>query len=94
MKLWLSDNDIEMCSTHNESKSVVPKKIIRTLKNKIYEYMTSILKNLYIDSWAHMVNEYNNTYHKTIKMKPVDVTSSTYIEFGVENHEKVPKFNV
>ena len=94
MKLWLSDNDIEMCATHNESKSVVPKKIIRTLKNKIYEYMTSILKNLYIDSWAHMVNEYNNTYHKTIKMKPVDVTSSTYIEFGVKNHEKVPKFNV
>ena len=50
MKLWLSDNDIEMCATHNESKSVVPKQIIRTLKNKIYEYMTSILKNLYIDS--------------------------------------------
>ena len=43
---------------------------------------------------THIVNEYNNTYYKTIKMKPVDVTSSTYIEFGVKNHEKVPKFNV
>ena len=42
MKSWLEKNDIVMCSTHNEEKSVVAERFIRTLKNKIYKYMTSI----------------------------------------------------
>ena len=46
---WLQDNDTKMYSTHNEGKSVVSKKIIRTTKNKTYEYMTSVSKNVYID---------------------------------------------
>ena len=62
-----------MYSTHNEEKSVVAEIFIRTLKNKIYKYMTSISKNLYIDKLDDIVNEYNNTYHRTIKMKPIDV---------------------
>ena len=49
MKSWLQDNDIGMCSIHNEGKSVVAERFIRTLKNKIYKYMTSILKYVYID---------------------------------------------
>ena len=61
-----------MFSTHNEGKSVVAKRFIRTLKNKIYHYMTSISKNVYIDKLNDIVNKYNNTYHSTIKMKPVD----------------------
>ena len=44
MKSWLEKNDIEMYSTQNEGKSVVAERFIRSLKNKIYEYMTSVLK--------------------------------------------------
>ena len=62
-----------MYSTHNEGKSVVAERFIRTLKSKIYKYMTSISKNVYIDKLDDIVDEYNNTYHTTIKMKPIDV---------------------
>ena len=72
-KKWLQDNDIVMYSTHNEGKSVVAERFIRTLKNKIYKYMTSISKNMYIDKLDDIVNEYNDTYQKTIKMKPIDL---------------------
>ena len=58
---------------HNEGKSVVAERFIRTLKNKIYKYMTSISNNVYIDKLDDIVNEYNNTYHRTIKIKPADV---------------------
>ena len=67
-KKWLKDNDIEMYSIHNEGKSIVAEKFIRTLKNKIYKYMTSISKNIYIDKLDDIVNEYNNTYYRTIKI--------------------------
>ena len=63
-KKWLKDNDIEMYSIHNEGKSVVAERFIRTLKTKIYKYMTSIQKNVYIDILDDIVNGYNNTYHK------------------------------
>ena len=59
-KKWLKDNDIEMYSIHNEGKSVVAERFIRTLKNKIYKYMTSMSKNVYIDKLDDIVNEYNN----------------------------------
>ena len=48
-KKWLKDNDIEMYSTNNEGKCAIAERFIRTLKNKIYKYMTSISKNVYID---------------------------------------------
>ena len=60
MKLWLQDNDIEIYSTHNEEKSVVAQIFIRTLKDKIYSYMTSVTKNAYIDK---LVNQ-NETQSK------------------------------
>ena len=66
-------NGLVMYSTHNEGKSVVAERFIRTLKSKIYKYMTSISKNMYIDKLDDIVDEYNNTYHTTIKMKPIDV---------------------
>ena len=78
-KKWLQDNDIVMYSIHNEEKSVVAERFIRTLKSKIYKYMTSISKNVYIDKLDEIINEYNDTYHTTIKMKPIDVTDNTYI---------------
>ena len=68
-----------MNSTHNEGKSVFAETFIRTLKNKNYKHMTSISKNAYIDKLDDIVNEYNNTYHRTIKMKPIDVKDNTYI---------------
>ena len=77
MKLWLEKNDIEMYSTHNEGKFVIAETFIRTLKKKIYKYMTSVSKYVHIDKLDDIVNKYNNTY-STIKMKPVDVKSNTY----------------
>ena len=70
-----------MYSTHNEEKSVIAERFIRTLKNKIYKYMTSISKNVYINKLYDIVKKYNNTYHNSIKMKPVDVKDNTYIDF-------------
>ena len=68
-----------MYSIHNEGKSVVAERFIRTLKTTIYKYMTSISKNGYIDKLDDIVNEYNNTYQRTIKMKPVNVKDNIYI---------------
>ena len=82
MKSWLKKNDIEIHSRHNEGKSVVAERFIRTLRNKIYKCMTSISKNMYIDKLDDTVNKYNNTYHNTIKKKPVDVKSSIYTGFS------------
>ena len=93
-KKWLRDNDIVMHSTHNEGKSVVAERFIRTLKSKIYKYMTSISKNVYIDKLDDIVDEYNNTYHTTIKMKPADVKDNTYINADKEINNKDPKFKV
>ena len=60
----------------------------------MFKYLTSIPKNLCNDKLADIVNEYSNTFHKTIRVKPVDVNSSTYIDFGLGNNEKHPKFEV
>ena len=70
--------------THNEGESVVAKKFIRTLKNKIYKYMMSVSKNVYIDKLDDIVDKCNKTYHSTIKMKSVDVKSNTYIDSSKE----------
>ena len=87
-------HDIAMYSTQNEGKSVFAEKFIRKLKNKTYRYMTSILKNVYIDKLDDIVNEYNNTYHRTIEMKSIDVKNNTYINIGKEVNDKDPKFKV
>ena len=93
-KKWLQDNDIFMYSTHNEGKSVVAERFIKTSKGKIYKYMISISKNVYIDKLDDIVDEYNNTYHTTIKMKPIDVKDNTYIHASKEINNKDPKFKV
>ena len=72
MKSWLQDNNIEIYSTHNEGKSVVSERFIKTLKTKIYKYMTSISKNVYVDKLDDIVNKYNK-YHRTIKMRTINV---------------------
>ena len=78
----------------NEGKSVIAERFIRTLKNKIYKYMTSISKNVYTDKLNDFVKKYNNTYHTSIKIKPVDVKDNTYIDFKKEVNDKNPKFKV
>ena len=83
-----------MYSTHKEGKSVVTEKFIRSLKNKIYKYMTSTSKNVDIDNLAVIVNKYNNTYHNTIKMKPAVLKSITNLDFNKDNKKDDPKFEV
>ena len=83
-----------MYSAHNEGKSNVAERFIRTLKNKIYKHMTSISRNVYIDQLDDIVNEYNNTYRRTIKMKPIDVKDNTHIDSVKKVNDKDPKFKV
>ena len=78
-----------MYLTHNEAKSAIAERF-----NKMYKYMTSVSKNVYIDKLDDTVNKYNNRYHGTIKMKPVDVKSNTYIDYSKETNNKDPKFKV
>ena len=94
MKSWLEKYAIEIHSTHNEGESVVPERFTGTLKNKIYKYMTSISKNVYIDKLDVIVSKYNNTYESTIKMKPVDVTSSKNIAPIKEINDEDPKSKI
>ena len=82
-----------MYSTNNEGKSVIVERFIKTLKNKIYKYIT-ISKIVYIDKLDDIVKEYNNKHHTSIKMKPVDVKDNTYIDFKKEINNKDPKFKV
>ena len=83
-----------MYSTYNEGKSIITERFIRTLKNKIDKYMTSISKNVYIDKLADIVNKYNNTYHSTIKIKPVDVESNKYIDSSKKIYNKDCKYKI
>ena len=95
VKSWLEKkNDTEIYSTNNEEKYAVAERFIRTLKNRIYKYMTSVSKNEQIDKLDDIVNKYNNTYHRTIKMKPIDVKSNTYIDSSKETNNKNPKFKI
>ena len=65
---------MEMYSTYNERKSVAAERFIRTLKSKIFKHMAAISKNVSFDVLDDIVNKYNNKVHRTIKMKPIDVT--------------------
>ena len=85
-------NSIEMYSM--QGKSVVTERFIKTLKNQIYKYMTSVSKNVCTNKLADIYNKYSNTYYSTIKMKPVDLKSNTYIDSVKEINDKDPKFKV
>ena len=85
-KRFLNINNIEMYSTYKEGKSVVAEKFIRTLKSKIFKHMTAISKNVCFDVLDNIVNKYNNTVHRSIKMEPIDVTS--YTEYNEDSNKK------
>ena len=87
-KDFLKINNIEMYSTYNKGKSVVAERFIRTLKNKIFKHMTAISKNVYFDVLDDIVNKYNNTVHRTIKMKPIDVTDDSYAGYNESFNKK------
>ena len=83
-----------MYSKHNEGKSAVSERFVSTLKNKIYKYMTLVWKNVYIDKLDDIKNKCNNTHHNTIKMKPANIKSNTYIDSSKESNEKDPKLKI
>ena len=94
MRSWWKDNHIEIYSTHNEGKSIVAEKFMKILENKIYKYMISVSKNVYIHKLYDIVNKYSNTYHNTIKMKLANVKPRTYIDFDKDSNKKDLKFEV
>ena len=75
-----------MYSTYNEGKSVVAERFIRTLKNKLYKHMMATGKNVYYDD---LVNEYNNTQHNTIKMKPKDLKDDMTKSSAIARNKRV-----
>ena len=87
-------NNIEMYSTYNQGKSVFGERFIKTLKSRVYKCMTSISRNVYNDKLDDIVNRFNYTYYRTIKMKSVDVKDNTYIDFGKKVNDKNPKFKI
>ena len=92
-KIFLKIN-IEIYSTNNEGKSIVAEKFIRTLKNKIFKHMAAVSKNVYFDVLDDFVKKYSNAVHRTIKVKPIDVTSDSSAEYNEDSNEKIPKFKV
>ena len=82
----------EMYTAYNEGKSVLAETFIRTLKNKIFKHMTAISKNVYFGVLDDIVNKYNNKVHRTIKMKPINVTGDSYADYNEDFNKKHPKF--
>ena len=80
-----------MYSTHNEGKSAAAERFIRTWKNKIYKYMTSISKNVYMDKLDDIVNKHSNTY-RTIKMKPLESLCHGLVISDLKGEEIVGTF--
>ena len=83
-----------MYSSFNEGKSVVAERFIKTLKNKIFKHMATVSKNVYFDVSHDIVDKDNDAVHRTIKMKPIDVTSDSYAQYNEDSNEKGPKFKV
>ena len=93
-KKWLIENHIEIYSTHNEGKPVVAERFIKKVKSKTYRHMTAVSKNIYFDALDDIVDNYNKTFCRTIKMKPIDVKSDSYTEYNVDSNENYPKFKI
>ena len=77
-----------------KENSLLLREYIRTLKNKILKQMTAISKNVYFDVLDDIVNKYNNTVHRTIKMKPIDITDDYFAEYTEDFKKKDAKFKV
>ena len=93
MQKWLHDNDILMYLTHNEGKSVVAEKFIKKLKDKIYKTMTANDSNSYLNYLNKLIDEYSNTYHRSVGKKPIDADYSALTD-KIESNCKAPKFKI
>ena len=91
LKRFLKINGIEIYPTYNKEKSVVAERFIRMLKNKIFKHMTAISKSVYLNVLDDIVNKYKNADHKTIKIKPIDVTSDSYAKYDKDSYVTKPK---
>ena len=91
-KKYLQNKNIEIHLTYDEGKYIFAERFIRTLKNKFNKYISSISKNAYFDELVDIVKTYNNTFYKTIKMKPTDIKSKLYINFHQGNNYTGHKF--
>ena len=91
-KSFLKIITIEMYSTYNVGKSVVA--FIRTLKNKIFKHMAAVSKSVYFDVLDDILNKYNNTVHRAIKMKPIDVIFDYYAANTEDSNVAQTKFKV
>ena len=83
-----------MYSIYNEEKSVVAERLIMTLKNNSFNHVTAVSKNIYFDVLHDIINKYNNTVHRTMKMKPNDVTYGSYAKYYKDFSENKPKFKI
>ena len=83
-----------MYSVHNERKSVISERFIRTLEKEIHKIFNSISKNVQINELDDIVNKCNNIYHKTIKMKPVDIKWNTFVNFNRKTDDQDPEFKI
>ena len=93
-KSFLKINNIKMYSTYNEGKSAVAERLIRTSKNKILKRMAAVSKNVYFNLLDDIANKYENAVHRSIKMKPINVTSNSYAEYNEDSNVTKPKFKV
>ena len=94
MKSFLQNNNIELYLTYNEGTFVVAQRFIWTLKDKIYKYRAPISKNVYIGQLDEIVNQYNNIYHGTIKIKPENLNPRMYIDLNKEYNNEDSKLKV
>ena len=85
---------LKLHSTHNVAKSVVAERFIRNLKNKTFQEKAAVSKNVYFDVSDDILNKYNNTVRRTIKMKPIDVTFDSYPEYNEDSNVTKPKFKL
>ena len=90
----MHENGIVIYQTHNEGKSVVAARFIRTLKNNIYKCITEISKNVYYvyndDKLDNIIDRYNNTNQRRIKEKTIDAKPITFIDLVLKAMIKIP----
>ena len=94
LKKFLKENNIEMYSTCNEGKSVAAGKFIKTLKSKIFKHKTAVSKNACFDVLDNIVYNYNNTFHRIIGMKPIDIKSVLMLNTTLTPMKKIPKLKL
>ena len=91
---FLKINNIEMYSAYNDRKSDVAERFIRTLKSEIFKHVTAISENVYFEVLDDIVGKYNNTVHRSIKIKPIDVTCDSYAEYNEDSNVTKPKVRI